>query len=239
MHSKQQIKKSVLVTGGSKGIGAAIVKKFLSEEYIVYFCDVAEPEHGNKKNLFFHKCDISDHEQVKNMYHSFSERKIKLNSIVNNAGINLHASIEDISYEAWDRIIKTNVYGPFNITRYMHMLLDTPNASIVNIGSDQSLIAKKNRLAYCTSKGAVLQFSRSLAVDLAEKGVRVNCVCPGPVDTPMMREMTKTRQLEIKQPIPRPGRPEEVADVVFFLCSDSSSYITGASVAVDGGYTAM
>ncbi|HEX3043733.1 MAG TPA: SDR family oxidoreductase, partial [Bacillota bacterium] len=96
-----------------------------------------------------------------------------------------------------------------------------------------------NRIAYCASKGAILQFSRSLAVDLAYKGIRVNCVCPGPVDTPMMRELTKNRDFEIKQPIPRLGKPDEVAEVVFFLCSAGAAYITGTSVMVDGGFTAM
>lgn len=239
MESEQPMGKNVFVTGCSKGIGLAIVKKFLNEGYLIYGCDLVEPELRDQKNLFFYPCDISDHDQVKHLYDQFVEKNIKFHSIINNAGINLHASIEDISYEDWDRVIKTNVYGPFNVTRYMHRLLDTTSSSIVNIGSDQSHIAKKNRIAYGTSKGAVLQFSRSLAVDLAHKGVRVNCVCPGPVDTPMLRELTENREFKLKQPIPRLGKPEEVADVVFFLCSESAAYITGTSIMVDGGYTAI
>ncbi|MCX7920538.1 MAG: SDR family oxidoreductase [Clostridia bacterium] len=239
MEAKQITGKNVFVTGCSKGIGLAIVKKFLGEGYTVYGCDLHEPDLDRKNNFVFLNCDISDHDQVKQLYHNFLEKNIKFHSIINNAGINLNASIEDISYEDWDRVLKTNVYGPFNVTRYMHLLLDTCSPSIVNIGSDQSFIAKKNRVAYCTSKGAILQFSRSLAVDLAHKGIRVNCVCPGPIDTPMARELIKDQAFEIKQPIPRLGKPEEVADVVFFLCSESAAYITGTSVMVDGGYTAM
>jgi 2-keto-3-deoxy-L-fuconate dehydrogenase len=239
MDSGQETGKIVFVTGGSKGIGLAIVKKFLREGYKTYTCDIVETELEEHPNLFFYPCDISDHNQVKQLYEHFVELNLKFHSIINNAGINLHASIEDISYEDWDRVIKTNVYGPFNVIRYMHRLLDSTGSSIVNIGSDQSLIAKKNRIAYCTSKGAILQFSRSLAIDLAHKGVRVNCVCPGPVDTPMMRELTKNQGFEIKQPIARLGRPEEVAEVVFFLCSESATYITGTSILVDGGYTAI
>ncbi|HEX3046608.1 MAG TPA: SDR family oxidoreductase, partial [Bacillota bacterium] len=189
MAQKTEMKPNVFVTGGSQGIGLAIVNKFLQEGYQIHTCDLTPPE-GRTPNLFFYPCDISDHHQVKQLYQHFVEQNLSFQSIINNAGINLHASIEDISYEDWDRVMKTNVYGPFNITRYLYRLLDGANPSIVNIGSDQSLIAKKNRIAYCASKGAILQFSRSLAVDLAYKGIRVNCVCPGPVDTPMMRELT-------------------------------------------------
>jgi NAD(P)-dependent dehydrogenase (short-subunit alcohol dehydrogenase family) len=238
MEPKQAAGKNVFVTGCGKGIGLAIVRKFLNEGYRVYGCDLVEPELKDD-NLYFYPCDISDHGQVKRLYDRFAGAHVLFHSIINNAGINLHASIEDISYEEWDRVIKTNVYGPFNVTWFMHRLLDTTGPSIVNIGSDQSLIAKRNRIAYGTSKGAVLQFSRSLAVDLADKGIRVNCVCPGPVDTPMLRQLTKNREFEIRQPIPRLGKPEEVADVVFFLCSESAAYITGTSVVVDGGYTAI
>jgi len=239
MELNQNFEKNVFVTGCSKGIGLAIVLKFLKEGYKVFACDLVEPEIEDKNNLFFYRCDISDHDMVKQMYHHFTQMNVKFHAIVNNAGINLPASIEDVTYEAWDKVMKTNIYGPFNVTKYMHTLLNIPGAAIVNIGSDQSLIAKKNRVAYCTSKGAILQFTRSLAVDLAYKGVRANCVCPGPINTPMMVEMTKNQKLEIKQPIPRVGKPEEVADVVYFLCSESASYITGTYITVDGGYTAI
>lgn len=230
--------KNVFVTGCNKGIGLAIMKKFLDEGFYVYGCDIIEPFVEIDGKFLFFKCDISNQEEVKKLYSTFVEKDIKFFCIINNAGINIHASIEDISFEDWDRVIKTNLYGTFNITKYIHKLLEGDNLSIINIGSDQSMIAKKNRVAYCASKGAILQFSRSLAIDLAYKDIRVNCVCPGPIDTPMLKEMTKDRNFEIKQPIVRLGRPEEVAEVVFFLSSKKSSYITGTSIMVDGGYTA-
>ncbi len=235
---QKEMSKNVLITGSSNGIGLAIVKKFLVEGYNVYCCDIVDMQ-LEARSVFFHHCDISSNVQVKNLYNHFVNEQIKFDAIVNNAGINLHASIENITYEEWDRVIKTNVYGAFNVTQYMYKLLNTPNASIVNIGSDQSHIAKKNRVAYCTSKGAILQFTRSLAVDLAYKGIRVNCVCPGVVDTPMMKELTKGRDFQLTQPISRPGKPEEVAEVVYFLCSEAAAYITGSSVNVDGGFTSM
>lgn len=235
----KKMSKNVLVTGCSSGIGYAIASKFLNEGYNVYGCDIHKPQSQLEEKLSFYQCDIGVKEQVKKIYNYLVEKKIILDAIVNNAGVNLNGSIEDISYEDWDRIIKTNIYGPFNVTRFMQKLIGDKGGAIVNIGSEQSFIAKKNRVAYCTSKGAVMQFTRSLAVDLAYRGIRVNCVCPGPVDTPMTQEMTKGRTLELNQPVSRLGRPEEIADVVYFLCTESAGYITGTSVVVDGGYTAI
>jgi NAD(P)-dependent dehydrogenase (short-subunit alcohol dehydrogenase family) len=229
--------KYALITGGCSGIGKAIVDKFYQEEYFTIFCDITEPQFKiNSQRQRFIKCDISNIVEVQNLANEIDN--IVLDTLINNAGVNLQASIKDISIADWDKVIKTNLYGTFYITKYCYKnIIKNNNGSIINIGSDQSIIAKPNKLAYATSKGAINQFTKSLALDLASDGIRVNCVCPGPIATPMLYKLTNNQTPNLNQPIPRLGTPQEVAELVYFLSSDKATYITGATYLIDGGFT--
>jgi NAD(P)-dependent dehydrogenase (short-subunit alcohol dehydrogenase family) len=170
-----------------------------------------------------------------------------MDHLVNNAGIVLVKEIEECTSEEWDRVLAVNLKSVFLTTKHcVSWLRRSPQATIVNIGSVSSFIGQQHTPAYVASKGGVLLLSKALALDLAPKGIRVNCVCPGITDTPMFRFHVSTtpdpaRTLSERfgrVPLGRSLSPREIADAVLYLSSDQSSGVTGTSLVVDGGYTA-
>ena len=252
--------KTIFITGGASGIGAATVIFFLKKSWNVCFIDSDESkskallkELGNPQELSYFYADVRDYENIVKAVECSVEKYGTIDALFSNAGIHLSADILSTSFEDWQKVIDTNLKGTFNtIKATLPILLNNTKSSIVLMGSDQSLIGKKHSFAYGATKGAIGQIAKSLALDYAQDNIRVNCVCPATIDTPLSAKVLqsyadthyngnieKVMQLEASEfPLGRIGECNEVAQAVYFLVSDASSFITGTLLPVDGGYTA-
>ena len=187
--------------------------------------------------------DITDEAAVQ----SALARIAALDILVNNAGIGLVGGVEQTELADFERLFRVNVQGMFLVTRAAMPVLLASRGSIVNIGSVAGLVGVKKRFAYCATKGAVIAMTRQLAVDYPTE-IRANCICPGTVDTPFVEaylekyhrhEKEKVRaELNQRQPVGRLGRPEEIANMVLYLCSPEAEFVTGSVLTIDGGWTA-
>jgi NAD(P)-dependent dehydrogenase (short-subunit alcohol dehydrogenase family) len=246
----------VLVTGGGSGIGEAICVRFAQEggEVVV---TTRDPDHlarsiervtavADRAPLGL-RMDVTDAGSVASAVDAVVERFGRIDVLCANAGVDLPAApaIQDVTDDEWDRVLAVNVTGTFLVTRACVPHIPDGGA-VVTIGSINSFVAWPNNLPYTTSKGAVLQFTRALALDLAPRRIRANCVCPGVIDTPLTRAFIDAapdpdevvREYEMVSPLERMGTAEEVADAALFLASDEASFITGSALLVDGGTTA-
>lgn len=253
--------KTAFVTGGAAGIGEAIVRRFVNEGCYTTFCDVddeagkqlegvinADINHSFAPICLYVHCDVSKESEVKQTMDSVFENSKALDILVNNAALFTFGKIEDVTEADWDSIFGTNVKGYcWTVKHSLPYLKKSTAASIVNLGSVSSFIAQPAFVPYNTCKGAILQLTRCLAMDLAEHNIRVNAVCPGGIHTAATERHAKSegktveqvsKEMEALQLIPRLGRPEEVANAVLFLASDEASFITGHPLMVDGGWTA-
>jgi NAD(P)-dependent dehydrogenase (short-subunit alcohol dehydrogenase family) len=247
--------KAAIVTGGTYGIGNAIAALFAGEG-----ADVAMAGRGEVKGkaalealrgaggrVIFVKADVSKDVDVRRLVEETKEKFGRIDILVNNAGINPVGTVLDTTEETWDRIMAINLKGPFLCCKHVipHMK-EAGGGSIVNIGSINSLMASENEVAYDASKGGVLMFTKATALDFAREKIRVNCICPGAIDTPLLRaifgESPDPGGMEAamvkRYPLKRMGAPGDIAKAALFLASDDSSFMTGAAVAVDGGILA-
>jgi 2-keto-3-deoxy-L-fuconate dehydrogenase len=239
--------RKALVTGGASGIGAATCRALAGAGASVVIVDIDRAaadalasELPNSSVLIF---DITDESSVKQGLAPMAS----LDILVNNAGIGLVGNIEETELADFQRVFRVNVEGTYLVTKYALPLLMASHGSIVNIASVAGLVGIKRRFAYCASKGAVVALTRQLAVDYPT-AIRVNCICPGTVDTPFVdaylekyhkHEKEKVRQeLNQRQPIGRLGRPEEIANLVLYLSSKEADFISGSVLTIDGGWTA-
>ena len=245
--------KVALVTGGAAGLGLATALVFAREGASVVIADVKEEagqaavqkitDTGGK--AIFVKTDVSRAEEVKMLIDKTVETFGRLDCAFNNAGIEgKSASTADCTEENWDRVININLKGLWLCMKYeIPQMLKQGGGAIVNMSSVAGLVGFEGMPAYCASKGGVIQLTKTAALEYARNGIRVNAVCPGGIETEMI-ERVATTSPEMKQnlinmhPVGRLGRPEEVADVVLWLCSDESSFVTGYPVAIDGGFVA-
>lgn len=191
-----------------------------------------------------HVADVSKREDIQKLVAATTERFGAVHILVNNAGILLPGGAEAVTEDDWDQTFNVNVRGLWLLSReVLPHLRAAGGGSIVNIGSVLSLVAARNRVAYAASKGAVLAMTRAMALDHAPEKIRVNCICPGIVETEMVARFSMDeaarRQRIAMHPMGRFGQPEDIAQAAVFLASDESAWLTGAAFPVDGGYTAQ
>ena len=242
--------KTIIITGGASGIGAATAQLFAQEGARVYVLDKKKLTYPCN-NIIYIPCDVSDSQQVKTAVAVIQQKTSLIDYLFCNAGVHLFATIEDSSIEAMNQVIASNLFGTiYCLQQVLPIMKKQKFGSIVLMASDQAFIAKEQCAIYGASKAAIAQLAKSTALDYAAYGIRVNCVCPGTIDTPMYQnviqqfhEKTQLSEQVIRAnvadrlPLKRVGKPEEVASVVGFLCSDAALFMTGALVNIDGGYT--
>jgi NAD(P)-dependent dehydrogenase (short-subunit alcohol dehydrogenase family) len=235
--------KVCVITGAASGIGAATATLFEAEGATVVGVDLGEDSVGALKLA----ADVTEEEQVKGMYARAREELGRIDVLFNNAGISPEedASVIDTSLEAWDRVQSVNLKSVFLCCKHgIPHLLDAGGGSVINTASFVAVMgAAVSQVSYTSSKGGVLAMSRELGVEFADRGVRVNALCPGPVNTPLLKELfakdpEKAAKRLVHLPTGRFAEPEEIARGVLFLASDDSTYVTASTFLVDGGLSA-
>lgn len=247
---KQFQDKVVLITGGASGLGAAATEAFLAEGAKVVVADLNE-EAGraysdalNKKgsDTIFVKTDVTNEESVKKLFEESVKHYGRVDVVFANAGVGGGGGVAELDKKSWDFVIDVNLNGVFLTGKYaIQQMMKQEGGVIVNTGSIHSIVAQYGIAAYCASKGAVRMLTMSETVDYAKYNIRVNTVCPGYVDTPLLDKLPPERKAWLAglHPLGRMGTPEEVANVVLFLASDDASFVNGSFLTVDGGYVSQ
>lgn len=235
--------KTAIVTGAARGIGLATTKLFLEQGWQVAMIDRDGPElkkaAKDLQNVLAIDCDVSISNQVDGMIGEVVDTLGGIDALVNNAGVAEFSQIEDTDFTKWRTVMATNLDGVFLCSQSAIPALKKSSGAIVNIASISGGRASTLRVAYGTSKAAVRHLTRQQAVELGEYGVRANCVAPGPVKTKLAMAVHAPEIIAAYYdaiPLNRYGAEREIAEVIVFLCSDKASYVTGQTIAVDGGF---
>jgi 2-keto-3-deoxy-L-fuconate dehydrogenase len=247
--------KITLVTGAGSGIGAAIAETFAKAGAFVFVTD--RDEKGGRETIrtiesregqgAFLKLDVSSEEDCQQIAQTVLDGKGRLDVLVNNAGIGHVGTLLQTTAQDLDRLYSVNVRGVFNVTRaFLPAMLERKSGSIVNLASIGGVVGVRDRVAYCATKFAVVGLTKSIALDHAKDGVRVNCICPGRVETPFVAARLAEypdpekarREMAATQAVGRMGRPEEIAAAAVYLASDESAFVTGSEFVIDGGFSA-
>jgi NAD(P)-dependent dehydrogenase (short-subunit alcohol dehydrogenase family) len=239
--------KTALITGGASGIGEQTSRVLAGAGANVIIVDIDQPRAaalaaelpGASYRIF----DITDEAAVRAGFEGLET----LDILINNAGIGLVGGVEETEAHDFDRIFRVNVRGVYLVTKFALPALRAAHGCIVNIGSVAGMVGVKRRFAYCGTKGAVIAMTRQIAVDYPTE-IRANCIAPGTVETPFVEayleknhkhEKDKVRQeLHQRQPVGRMGKPDEIAWLTLYLCSDQAAFVNGSVVTIDGGWTA-
>ncbi|MCO0600257.1 SDR family oxidoreductase [Peribacillus butanolivorans] len=241
--------KVAIVTGGASGIGEATVRLFAEEGAKVVIADFSERGkdisvelNTNGYNTLFVKTDVTNEEDIKQMINETVNRYGKLDIMYANAGVADDAPAHELSYEKWKRTIDINLSGVFLSDKYSieQFLKQGTGGVIVNAGSVHSFVGAPSPTAYSSAKGGVKLLTQNLCTAYAKDGIRINAVCPGYIDTPLLASLDpQTKEYLVSlHPQGRLGKPEEIAKAVLFLASDDASFVNGTTLLVDGGYTA-
>jgi len=239
--------KTAIISGAARGIGAAIAQRFAAEGCDLALCDLDGPgvqqlanalrEQG--RSVLAQEADVSLRESVQHVVDSATARFGRVDILVNNAGIFFNAAFEDMSDEQWERMLRVNVTSVFLLSQCVirHWLAQRIPGVIVNLASIGASVAFTDSAAYGTSKAAVASLTRHVALQYGPQGIRANAMAPGIIDTQMLpSQEDMQRWARERIPLRRPGAPDDVADLALFLASDESRYLTGETVAVDGGW---
>ena len=245
--------KVTIITGGGSGIGEAMCKHFADKKAKVIILDNNEAEgrrvsQENKSD--FIKCDISDEGSVDDAFNQIERNYGRIDILINNAGIAHIGKITETNPQDFDRIIKINVRGAYLCTRAsINSMIKNNKGCILNMASVASNLGIPDRFAYSTSKGAVYTMTLSVARDYVDQGIRCNCICPARVHTPFVDNYLKNNypgeekemfaKLEATQPIGRMAKPEEIAALAGYICSDEAAFVTGSAFDIDGGFTLL
>jgi NAD(P)-dependent dehydrogenase (short-subunit alcohol dehydrogenase family) len=244
----QQEGKIAIITGASSGIGQATKIKLREKGALVYNLDLFNDEPNDE---FYIHCDVRDFDNVKQSVDQIFNKHQKIDLLFANAGIHIVGNIEETKIDDFENVISVNLKSVFyTLKAVLPYMRNQRKGSIVLMGSDQSIIGKGKSAVYGLTKGAIGQLTKSTAIDYAEHNIRVNCICPGTIETPLLHnavdgfiKMTNLEKdailetLKKAQPINRIAQPYEIANVVCFLLSDEASFMTGSLCSVDGGYT--
>ena len=239
------MKKTAIVTGAAQGIGLAITQHFLVQGWQVAMVDRDEKELTAASKKLDHVLalpyDVSIPEEVEKMAKETMASFGQVDALINNAGIAEFKTLHETDFSCWREIMSTNLDGTFLCSKAVIPALKKTQGSIVNIASISGLRASTLRVAYGTSKAGIIHLTKQLALELGDYNVRVNCVAPGPVRTKLAESVHApeivTAYFDV-MPLSRYGTTEEIAETVYFLCSDKASFITGQTLAVDGGFGA-
>ena len=247
-------RKNALVTGAASGIGEATAWALAKAGANVYVADidfdrgvsVADAIVDDGFAAEFMELDVSDHESCLAAAASIKSRDGKLDILVNNAGIGHVGTIMETASEDLDRLFAVNVRGMFDLTKaFMGGMIERNYGVIINVASIGGVVAIKDRLAYCTTKFAVVGFTKCIALDHALQGIRANCVCPGRVETEFVKKRIAEypdpekayREMSASQAIGRMATPDEIAACVLYLASDEAAFVTGTALEIDGGFS--
>lgn len=243
--------KKAIVTGGGSGIGAAISRRFAEEGANVTILDLDEANGQEVAEALggkFIRCDVADEQSVSDAFSQLNDHPPSI--LVNNAGIAHIGEITSTCPEDFDRVMRVNVRGPYLCSRAaLPFMLEQGNGTILNLASVAAKLGIADRFAYSTSKGAVYSMTLSIARDFVKRGIRCNCLCPARVHTPFVdnylkknypgKEAAMFTELEATQPIGRMAKPEEIAALAAYICSDEAAFVTGAAFDIDGGFTLL
>lgn len=237
-----------VVTGGCGGIGTAICERFAKEGAIVYATDIAPPNNELPAGVSYVRHDVTQEESAIDLMNGVNQAHGKLDILVNAAGIEFEKTIEETSLEEWNRIFAINVTGMFLTCKHaLPLMRKAGGGSIINFGSYDGFIADPSLAAYCASKGAVHALTKAMACDHGPENIRVNAICPGYVDTPMLQSFFGTSgDIESLQqavrdvhPLRTYGKPVDVANLVNWLAGDEARYASGQLWVLDGGLSAQ